>query len=276
MSTNYLNVMNIPLRYGRRLSGEDTSTSQAVAVISESAREQFRGDDPIGQHVQIGLHDDGRPWMTIVGVVGDVHQYGLDRSGDAAVYVPFAQVARPLQGWARLVVRSSQPAERMESAARAAMTAVDPGQPIFHLQPMTTFIALSVAQRTFALALVSAFGVLALLLATGGVYGVVSYVAEQRTREVGIRLALGAPPSAVRWLIVREMLLVTVVAVVAGFVMASATTSGLSPLLFGVTRFDIETTLAVASVLIAAALCASWAPVARAARVDPLVALRTE
>jgi putative ABC transport system permease protein len=276
VSTNYLNVMNIPLRYGRRLSREDTSTSQAVAVISESAaRAQFTGDNPIGQHIQIGRHSDG-PWMTIVGVVGNVHQYGLDRTGDAAIYVPFAQVVRPSQGWASLVVRSSQPPERMESAVRAAMTAVDPLQPVFHLQPMTTFVALSVAQRTFALALVSAFGVLALLLATGGVYGVVSYVVERRTREVGIRLALGAPPSAVRWLMVREMLVVAVAAVIAGFVLASATTSGLSPLLFGVTRFDVETTLAVAGALIAAALCASWAPVARAARVDPLVALRAE
>jgi putative ABC transport system permease protein len=248
-----------------------------VAVISESAaRTRFADEDPIGRHIQVGSHRDEQPWITIVGVVGDVHQYGLDRRPDAAIYVPFAQVFRPSQGWASLVVRSTQPPEHIESAVRAAMIAVDPLQPIFHLQPMTTFIALSVAQRSLALALVSTFGALAFLLATAGVYGIVSYAVAQRTREVGLRLALGATPSTVRWMVVRQVLLVAFVAVLCGFVVATVMTKGLAPLLFGVSRFDAETTLVAAGLLIAAALGASYAPATRIARVDPLVALRAD
>ena len=233
------------------------------------------GEDPIGRHIQIEQRDDDAPWAVIVGIVGDVHQYGLDRAPDAAVYVPFAQVDVPSQGWASLVVRSTLPPERIESAVRAAMLAIDPLQPIFHLQPMTTYVALSVSQRTFALALIAAFGVLGLALAVGGVYAVVSYVVEQRTREIGLRLALGATPRAVGWGIVRQVMVMALTGVSCGLLMAAAFTSALSGLLFGVTRFDFETTCGVALTLIAATLVASAAPIARAARVDPMAALRS-
>jgi putative ABC transport system permease protein len=277
VSTNYLDVMKIPVVRGRGFLPSDGRTAEAVAVISEStARTLFPGEDPIGRHLQIEARDDRRPWAVIVGVVGDVHQYGLDREPDAAVYIPFAQVDRPSQGWSSLVVRSTPPPERVESAVRAAMAAVDPLQPIFHLQPMTTYIALSVSQRAFALLLVSAFGLLGFVLATGGVYGVVSYVVEQRTREVGLRLALGATPSAMCLMIVQQVLLVTVTGIGCGFMLAAMFTKGLSALLFSVTRFDLETTCGVALVLITAALVASAAPLARTARVDPMVALRSE
>src|SRR5262249_38124375 len=167
--------MRIPVRRGRGFLPLDTDTASPVAVISEStARTQFRGTDPIGQHIQLVRRDERQPWAVIVGVVGDVHQYGLDREADAAVYVPFAQFQ--LQGWPSLVVRSTIPSERIEPELRKAMIAVDPMQPIFHLQPMTTYIALSVTQRTFVLALMAAFGGLTLVLAIAGVYGVVSYV----------------------------------------------------------------------------------------------------
>jgi putative ABC transport system permease protein len=275
VSTNYLDVMKIPIMKGRGFTTADSQTSEPVALVSESTtRTQFAGEEPIGRHVQIESRDGGRPWAVIVGVVGDVHQYGLDRKPDAAVYLPFAQVVRPSQGWASLVVRSAPPPEAIEPAVRAAMVAVDPLQPIFHLQSMTTYIALSVSQRIFALGLVAAFGVLGFVLAMGGVYGVVSYVVEQRTRELGLRLALGATPYAVGWMIVRQVLLLTLSGVLCGVVVAATITQGLSALLFGVTRFDLETTCGVAFALIAAALVASLAPVLRAARVDPMVALR--
>ena len=277
VSTNYLDIMKIRIVKGRGFTAGDSQTAQPVAIISESAAHtQFLGEDPIGRHIQIETRDDKRPWAVIVGIVGDVHQYGLDRQPDAAVYIPFAQAGPDSQGWASLIVRSTPPPELIEPAVRAAMVAVDPLQPIFHLQPMTTYIALSVSQRTFALALVAAFGLLGFVLATGGVYGVVSYVVEQRTREIGLRLALGATPSAVRWMIVREVLLVTLAGLSCGFIAAAALTNGLSTLLFGVTRFDLQTTTGVAFALIAAALVASAVPAARAACIDPMVALRSE
>ena len=277
VSTNYLDIMKIPVVRGRAFTAADSHTVQHVAIISEStARTQFSGEDPIGRHIQIEQRDDDAPWAVIVGIVGDVHQYGLDRAPDAAVYVPFAQVDVPSQGWASLVVRSTLPPERIESAVRAAMLAIDPLQPIFHLQPMTTYVALSVSQRTFALALIATFGVLGLALAVGGVYAVVSYVVEQRTREIGLRLALGATPRAVGWGIVRQVMVMALTGVSCGLLMAAAFTSVLSGLLFGVTRFDFETTCGVALTLIAATLVASAAPIARAARVDPMVALRSQ
>jgi putative ABC transport system permease protein len=277
VSTNFLDVMKIPVVKGRGFTTTDSQTTEPVAVISEStARTQFRGEDPVGRHLQIGSRDDDQPWAVIVGIVGDVHQYGLDRKPDAAVYIPFAQVDHPSQGWASLVVRSTPPPEQIESAVRAAMTSVDPLQPIFHLQPMTAYIALSISQRTFALTLVASFGILGIMLAMGGVYGVVSYIVEQRKQEVGLRLALGATPAGVCWMIVRQVLLVAMTGVACGFMAAATFTNGLSALLFGVTRFDLQTISTVALALIAAAVVASVPPIARAARVAPMAALRSE
>jgi len=164
----------------------------------------------------------------------------------------------------------------MESVVRATMIAVDPLQPIFHLQPMTTYIALSLSQRRFALALVAVFGVLGLVLAMGGVYGVVSYVVEQRRREIGLRLALGATPSGIGWVIVRQVLFVTTAGIVSGSIGAAIFTNRLSPLLFGVTRLDPQTTIVAAFALFATAAIASAMPLVRAARVNPMVALRSE
>ncbi len=141
---------------------------------------------------------------------------------------------------------------------------------------MATCISLSVAQRTFTLILIAVFGGLALALAAGGVYGVVSYVVEQRTREVGLRLALGATPIGVTWMIVRQVLSIAISGAIAGALVSTAFTRTLSTLLFGVSRLDSETIVEVVLILMAAALTASIVPVARAARVDPAIALRSE
>ncbi|HWW85527.1 MAG TPA: ABC transporter permease [Vicinamibacterales bacterium] len=277
VSTNYLEVMKIAVVRGRGFTKNDTQSTAPVAVISEStARTQFPAEDPIGRHIQIELREDVGPWFEIVGVVGDVHQYGLDRKPDASVYVPLAQVGQPSQGWSSLVVRSTLPSDRIESGVRAAMAAVDPLEPIFHLQPMTTYISLSVSQRTFALIFVTAFGVLGRVLAMGGVYGVVSCWVEERRREVGLRLALGATRQSVCWMILRQLLLIILVGVSCGYVVAAMFTNSLSALLFGVTRFDLETTCGVALALAIAAVLAAAAPVARAAGVDPMAALRAD
>ncbi len=276
VSPNYPEIMRIPLLAGRRFAESDSPHSERVALVSESAaRPNFGSRDAIGQHLEIDERHDAGPWARVVGVVGDVHQYGLDRSADPAVYLLFAQT-QPAQGWASLVVRSRVPAERIESEVRAAMLDVDPLQPLFYLQPMTTYISLSVSQRTFALALIAAIGALALALATGGVYGVVSYVVEQRTREVGLRLALGASAGAVRRMFMRQMLTIAVDAIVCGVLLAIGIARGVSSLLFGIDPLDPSTMIAVGAVIIAATIGASAIPVWRASQTDPMIALRAE
>jgi ABC-type antimicrobial peptide transport system permease subunit len=174
------------------------------------------------------------------------------------------------------VVRSTVPSDRIELGVRRAMLDVDRLQPIFHLQPMTTFIALSVAQRTFILTLVAAFGALALALAMAGVYGVVSYVIEQRRREVGLRLALGASPTGVLRLILRQILTVAMIGVGVGLIVAVGARDAFSTLLFDVSPLDLETAAGVAALMIAAALLASYVPIARVARLDPATVLRSQ
>jgi putative ABC transport system permease protein len=233
------------VRRGRGFTAQDTAGTDRVAVISEStARTQFGTDDALGKHIQISRRDDARPWAIIVGIVGDVHQYGLDTKPEGAVYVLFAQF--PMQGYASLVVRSRIPVDRIESAVREAMLAVDRNQPVFHLQPMSRYIALSMAQRTFALTIVMAFGLLALTLAVAGVYGVTSFVVEQRRREVALRLALGATPAAVVQMMCRQVLAAAAVGVIIGFATVSACGKVVSTVLFNVSPVDLGAHGAVA------------------------------
>lgn len=272
VSPTYGPIMRIPVRAGREFGPGDGALTEPVSLVSESAARLYFGGRAIGEHVQIG---HAGPWARVVGVVGDVHQYGLDRGPDAAVYLLFSQ-ARPAQGWASLVVRSRVPVEQIESAVRIAMRDVDPTQPVFHLQPMATYIALSVSQRTFALVLIAAIGALALALATGGVYGVVSYIVEQRTREVGLRLALGGSPASVRRLIAGQILAVAMLAVVCGMAIAGALGSLLASLIFGASPLDPSVDSAVAGLILVVTLAASAVPIWRASRLDPLVALKAD
>jgi len=247
-----------------------------VALVSEScARTKFNGQDPIGEHVQLFERNDKQPWATIVGVVGDVRQYGLDKLPDAAVYFAFAQAADP-QGYASLVVRSRVSVEKIEPTVRAAMRAVDPTLPIFHLQPMNAYIAKSMAQRTFAFALIGLFGGLALLLATVGIYGVVAYTVGLRTREVGIRMAVGAKPGDVSLLILRQVWVTALVGVTVGLAISLWFGQMLTSLLFEVRPTDGVTIGAVAGLIGAVALVAGYIPAQRAARFDPIKALRFE
>ncbi|MGH9408093.1 MAG: ADOP family duplicated permease [Vicinamibacterales bacterium] len=276
VSSNFLRLMRIPLRAGRDFTSGDGPRTEPVALVSESAARLYFGGRPaIGQHVQIDERRDQSPWPRVVGIVGDVHQYGLDRSANPAVYLLFDQL-KPSQGWASLVIRSRVPPEQIESAVRAAMRDVDPLEPVFHLQPMTTYVSLSVSERTFALLLIAAIGALALALATGGVYGVVSYIVERRTREVGLRLALGAPAASVRRLIAGQVVFVALIAIACGVAIAGALGRAMSPLLFGVGPLDPAVVASVAALIVAAALAASALPAWRASRIDPMVALKAQ
>jgi len=274
VSPDYFRAMKIPLLRGRLIEEQDKRGVAPVAVVSEScARIQFPQQDAIGQHIQMDDRDDSAPWATIVGIVGDVHQYGLDKPADAAVYLAFSQAKRP-QPWASLVVRSNLPPERIEAEVRKGMAAVDSAVPIFHLQVMDAYIAKSLVQRTFTLSLISVFGVLALILATVGIYGVVSYTVSIRTREVGIRMALGAERSQIILMIMRQVLATALVGLGTGLAISLCFTQTLSPVLFEVKPTDFATIASVAILICVVASAASYLPAHHASLLEPMKALR--
>jgi len=274
VSSDYFRVMRIPLKRGRVFNAQDIATAPKVAVISETcAREQFPNQDPIGKQIQLGGRDDSKPWITIVGIVGDVRQYGLDTTPNIAAYIPQAQ---NMAFVFTLVARTSTDPRGLERAARAAFLAVDPTQPVFQVQPMESYLASSLAQRRFTLALLALFGGMAVALAAVGIYGVVSCAVTSRTRELGIRMALGAERRDVLAMVLRQAAALAATGLAAGLVASVALTRFLSTLLFEVRTTDLATMAAIAGLLAAVALSASYLPAQRAASVDPTVALRYE
>jgi len=274
VSPDYFRVMRIPLKRGRVFTARDTPTAPKVAAISEScARQQFPSQDPIGKQIQLGGRDDSQPWITIVGIVGDVRQYGLDTESNIAAYVPQAQ---NMSFGFSLVARTSSDPGGLERAVRAAFLAVDPTQPVYQVQPLESYLASSLAQRRFTVALLALFGGLALVLAAVGIYGVVSCAVTSRTREMGIRMALGAERRDVMAMVLRQAALLAGAGLAAGLAASFALTRFLSTLLFEVRTTDVATLAMIAALLAAVALAASYLPARRAASVDPTVALRYE
>jgi putative ABC transport system permease protein len=273
-SPGYFRVLKIPLRRGRLFTEQDGITGPPAVIVSESfARSQFPGADPIGQSIQLGPTNEHGPWLTIAGVVGDVRQEGLDLAPDQAIYLP--QAADPLD-YIRLLVRTEGDPSRYERAIRNAVRLADPGQPVFHVQPMEAYVASSLADRTFTLTLIGLFGSIALLLAAIGIYGVISHTVGLRTRELGIRMALGAARGTIMRMVLRDVLILLASGLVAGFFAALALTRFLSHLLFQVRPTDITTSASVALVLASVALLAGSVPALRAAAIDPNLALRSE
>jgi putative ABC transport system permease protein len=274
VSPDYFQVMKIPVKRGRTFADQDRAGSPRVAVISEScARSQFPDQDPIGKHIQLGGRSDDKPWMTIIGIVGDVRQYGLDRSSNMEAYVAQAQdVSFAYQ----LVARTALDPKLLERTVRDAFLGVDKTQPVFNVTSLENYLESSLAERRFTLAMLALFGALALALAAVGIYGVISYAVSLRTREVGIRIALGADRGNVLGLILRQGLVLTSAGLAAGFLASLALTRFLASLLFEVSPVDLMTSGMVAVLLSLAALAASYIPARRATRLDPMIALRSE
>jgi putative ABC transport system permease protein len=270
----YLRTMEIPLRAGRFFSGADLAGSQPVIVISEStARAVWGGDDPIGSEVRIGGADSG-PWRRVIGVVADTHHADLTAPPTEAMYTPQAQLA---DSFLVAVVKSStSDPSSLIAPVREAIRELDAAVPVYDVATMDARLAKASAQRLFVMRLLSGFACVAVLLAAIGLYGVVSHAVAQRTREVGVRVALGAKRSDILRLVLGEGLTLIVAGLVGGLTVALLVMRYLETLVFGVSPTDPATLAAACGVLAIVALAAHAVPIRRALRIDPAAALRHE
>ncbi len=274
VTPEYFRVMSIPLKRGRLFTGADSTASSPVMIVSETtARTLFAGVDPIGRRVRIGGATSG-PWRTIVGVVGDVHHADLTVGATPQMYLPQSQMT---DSFLVLTLRSTtRDAAALVPAVRAVLRELDPAVPIYEVASLDDLVARSYADRRFVMTLLAGFAALALLLAAVGLYGVVSYTVSQRTRELGVRMALGAAPSEIVRLVLQSGAKTVLLGLAVGVACATVVTQFLRTLLFDVRALDPAALAAAVVTLTAIAAVAHWIPVRRALRVDPAIALRQE
>jgi putative ABC transport system permease protein len=268
---DYFQTLQIPLKSGRLFTDQDNSQSPKVAIISEKmARELWPNENPIGRSFKIWR--DEKFSREVVGVVGDTKVNSLDKETENQMYIPYLQDS----GWGSLtlVVRTSGEAGAFAGSVREAIRAVDKGIPTYNLRTLNDVVSVSVAPRRIPMLLLSAFAGVAMLLAMLGIYGVTSYYVTQRTHEIGVRMALGAQVVDVLKLVLRRAIWLAVIGIGIGIAGAVAVTRYLTTLLFGVKPVDVITFAGVAIVLGAVVLVACLVPARRAAKIDPLEALR--
>jgi putative ABC transport system permease protein len=269
-SVDYFRTMQIPLVAGRFFSPQDTTDMPRAVIIDEKFAQRFwPHNDAIGKH----LWFDPKKPITIVGVVGVVKQYGLETDGKIATYFPLQQ--GPDNGMF-LAVRSSSEDAGLSAAIVREIHAVDPSVVVYGIRTMQDRLYDSLARQRFSSLMLGTFAVFALLLASVGLYGVMSYLVTQSTHDIGILLALGARPENIVGLVVRQGMQLTLIGILAGLIGAAAVTRVIASLLFGISTRDVATFLAVPVLLVAVAFAATVIPALRATSVDPLVALREE
>ena len=276
VAPGYFETMGIPLRRGRLFNPEDAAAAPVRPVlINESlAKRKYPGQDPIGRRVRFG-GPPNRPWDIIVGVVGDVKQTSLAVSQSDAVYVTTAQWLWA-DGTQWLVVRTRGDAAALAPAVRQAIWSVDKDQPVVRVATMEGLLAASAAQRRFALVLFETFALAALVLAAAGIYGVLAGSVAERTHEIGVRAALGASRESILALVVRQGMTLTGLGMAIGLAGAVVASGAIAAMLFGVSRLDPLTYFGVTVLLLGVSAIACWVPARRAARVDPMVALKYE
>jgi putative ABC transport system permease protein len=273
VTPDYLRAMSIPLLRGRSLTARDKENAPLAVLVSETtARTLWPGEEAVGKRLRFYNSSpiEERPWRTVVGVVGDVKQYGLDTPGTMALYAPLEQMPNSAM---TLVLHSKIDSTTMVASVRQEILALDREQAVFNVETMEQWLADSTSVRRFTMFLLGVFAGLALLLAAIGIYGVLAQTVAQRTHEIGIRMALGAQRRDVLQLIVRHGMLLTGIGVVAGLFGAFALTRFLASLLFQVGAGDPLTFIGIALLLIGAAFLACYFPARRAARLEPVVAL---
>ena len=276
VSPGALEAMNSELLRGRFFTQGDSENTPKVCIIDDRLAGQYwPGEDPVGKPVLMDEPKPGEqpPVTTVVGVIHEIKNYGVDQPVLPEIFVPYAQ--RPGSG-GNLVVRSTADASAITNAMRAAAQSLDPDLPVYDVRTLESFVAENVAPRRLSVLLLSLFAGLALALATVGIYGVMSYSVTQRHREIGIRMALGAQTGDVLTLVVRQGTWLAAAGVGIGLIAALGATRLIARLLFGIQPSDPLTFITVALLLSMVALVASYIPARRAARIDPMVALRYE
>ena len=274
-SDGYFKALGIPLLQGRLFDDRDTFDAPHAALISESlAKEKWPNEDPIGQTVEFGNMDGDLRLLTVIGVVGDVRDRTLEVAPRPTVYVNYRQ--RPFSAWQfTAVLQSSGKPDAVFAAARGILHDLDPNIPP-RFSTLSQVYSSSLEARRFSLTLVGIFSLTALLLALAGIYGVISYSVAQRTREIGVRMALGASTREVLGMVLKQGVITGVIGICAGTLGALALTRWLQSQLFEVSPTDPATFLGVALLLVMVSLAACWLPGRRASGVDPMVALRYE
>ncbi|HZP62386.1 MAG TPA: ABC transporter permease [Terriglobales bacterium] len=282
ITPTYFSTLKIPVRRGRVFNDSDTSSGQRVMLINETlARAAFGSEDPVGKQIACCEADNSpEQWKTVVGVVGDIRASGLDRDVPPEFYLPLTQAPKESWEWMErsmdIVVRSSIEPTSLVPALRKVVENVAAGVPLYRIETVDERIDALLGQMHFQMYLLISFAAVALLLAAIGIYGVLSYVVSQRTHEIGVRMAIGASERDVLALVVGQAMWLTVLGLLIGITGALALTRLLKSLLYGVSTTDVPTFAAVAALLAGTAILASYIPARRAAKVDPMAALRYE
>ncbi|HEV1993187.1 MAG TPA: ABC transporter permease [Candidatus Acidoferrum sp.] len=274
ISPSYLDLMQIALREGRELTESDADSTLPVAVISKSlARRYFPDEKPLGRKLKVGQADDSSPWLTIVGIVDDVHYSWIEKDDVPTIYRSYRQ-SSPF--YASLVLRTGGDPLSLVSSVRGQIAAVDPDLSLYNIKPLSVVISDSIVGIAYVAVMMGILGIIALVLASVGVYGVMSYTVSERTNEIGIRMAMGATASDIQRLVLGKGALLTLIGMGIGLPVAFVLATFLSSLLFGVKAADPVAFIVLPLVLAAVATLASYLPARRAVRVDPITALRYE
>jgi putative ABC transport system permease protein len=272
ISPNYFHTMLVPLRQGREFADTDGPDSMPAVIVGENlARRFWPGDNPVGKRLKVGEGESMSSWLTVVGVVSDVKYDWFNREPETVLYRSYRQA--PIQH-SYFVVRALGDPISLMSAVRAKIAGVDPAQPIFEVNTLDRVITNSVLGLAYVAALMAIIGVIALVLSSVGVYGVISYSVTERTHEIGVRMALGAGRANVLRMVVARGVGLTLAGLLIGLPVSILLARLLSGLVFGVSATDMLTFCGVTVVLMSVAILACYVPARRATQVDPMVALR--
>ncbi|HJU41232.1 MAG TPA: FtsX-like permease family protein, partial [Vicinamibacterales bacterium] len=267
-------ALGIPIVEGRDFAHTDVTDGEKVAIVNRAMADVYwPGESPLGRRFKLGAVQNDNPWITVVGVVDNIRHFGLDRDVLREFYAPYSQYAWPVM---TVVAKTVGEPLSWQTAIRQAIRQVDPDLPVARVRSMEQVIGLSVSWRQTPMRLLSAFAIIGLLLASMGVYGVLAYYVSQRTREIGVRAALGATRPQIAAMVVRQSMVPIVAGVALGVAASLAAGRLLQELLYQVQPGDPQVIAIIATLLIAIGLLASWLPARRAASIDPVMALRDE